>query len=404
MRQPAWRFQAIAAAYSMNDSAFDTLVTDFYRAATGAVSWDQALTGVQQAFRARAAVLHTLDFADGRLLSLHGGGPNLDEAVFTYIRDFHQIDPRRHRALAQGPAAFGQWMHDHEAFDEQFVSRDRFFQHYLPAFDTRYNANVVLPVAGTVGTAFILELPAHRGPLDADEREMARRLGVHVQEALQAHQRVRSLMTQALAGHGLLNAFPYPMWLIDVDRHVAYDNPAAVRQAEGELHVRLRARHLRLLHPRADRLLTERLHGLCSQAHGSSTAVDLRRTSADPPVWLHLSLLQPGPVLGAFGDIALVLATLFDPGQVSSLDPFALAQLFELTPTEAKVAVGLADGQSAAQIGAQHGTTEATVRTHIRQVLHKVGAQRTVDVVRILRQGQALWAGTPAARRTLVSP
>jgi hypothetical protein len=32
------------------------------------------------------------------------------------------------------------------------------------------------------------------------------------------------------------------------------------------------------------------------------------------------------------------------------------------------------------------------VRTQVRQVIHRLGAQRTVDVVRILRQGEALWS------------
>lgn len=83
---------------------------------------------------------------------------------------------------------------------------------------------------------------------------------------------------------------------------------------------------------------------------------------------------------------------------MSSLDPFALANMFGLTPTEAKVAARLAEGLSAADIGAAHGTSQATVRSQIRQVLLKLGAQRTVDVVRLLRQGEALWAaaGRPA--------
>ncbi len=94
----------------------------------------------------------------------------------------------------------------------------------------------------------------------------------------------------------------------------------------------------------------------------------------------------------AFGERPLTLATLFDPGQVSPLDTFALANMFGLTPTEAKVAAHMADSLTAAQIGQRLGTTEATVRTQIKQVVSNLGATRAVDVVRLLRQGQALWA------------
>ena len=381
----------------MNDREFDTLVADFYRAATGAIEWEVALAGAQRAFGARAAILQTIDFATGQLLKLDGGGPDLGDALLSYVREYHPIDPRRVLAIAQGEEGFGRWRHDEEAFDDCFVAGDRFFQHYLPAYETRYCANVTIPVGGSVVTAFAFELPAARGPLDTDERELARRLGEHMKEALLAYQRMRALMAQALAGHTLLNGFAYPMWLIDEDRYIGFENPAAARHVEQATRVARRGLHLALTHGAADRKLTERLHALCRAAHGTAALVDLRANAAEAPIWLHLSLLVPGSVLGAFGERPQVLATLFDPQQVSALDPFALASMFGLTPTEAKVATKMADGLSAQQIGQSLGTAETTVRSQVRQVIHKLGAQRSVDVVRILRQGEALWAAAGGA-------
>ena len=57
----------------------------------------------------------------------------------------------------------------------------------------------------------------------------------------------------------------------------------------------------------------------------------------------------------------------------------------------------LAEGLTAEQIGALHHTSESTVRSHIRQVLSKLGAQRVTDVVRMLRQGEAMWARGPGS-------
>jgi len=56
------------------------------------------------------------------------------------------------------------------------------------------------------------------------------------------------------------------------------------------------------------------------------------------------------------------------------------------------VAVLLAEGQSAPEIAAQLGCSEATVRSHLRQVMLKLGARRLADAVRVLHQGDALWA------------
>jgi DNA-binding CsgD family transcriptional regulator len=375
----------------MDTHLFDTLVVGFYRAATGDIPWAEALQGVQVAFDARCCVLQTLDPNTGRLLGLESS-PGVDEAVFNYVREYHLIDPRRQYALQHLPEQLGQWVHCHEYLAPGAVAEDRFCQHYLPAYDTRWNSNVTFAVNERVIAGFILELPASRGVLNADEREMARRLGLHMREALLAHERVRRIAAQALAGHGLLQAFAYPMWLLSADRYVLYANTAAEAEQTSESRVALHGRRLVLKRDAPDRLLSQHLQALSRAEHGTGAVLDLRQSTLDAPTWLHLNVLVPSAVMSAFGDQPLVLATLFDPAHVQPLDPFALAQMFSLTPTEARIAALMADGLSAQAMAATHGSTVATVRTHIRQVLHKLGVHRMTDAVRLLRQGEALWA------------
>lgn len=381
----------------MHDQVFDELVSGFYRAATGELDWSQALAGVQQAFGARTAILQSADLQTGQILGLSNGGPPMNEAMLEYVRKYHHIDPRRQHLIARGPVGIGQWWHCHEHFDEQFVERDRFYQEFLPAYETRYLATLTIMPSEHVLTAFALELPASRGVLTPDERESARRLGVHMQDALRAYQRVRLLTSQALAGHGLLRSFAYPMWLIDGERYVHFSNEAADREAAAEARVARRGSHLVLPRSRADALLTERLYQMQTAPHGSTSVISLQGSAADAPVWLHLSLLVPEAVFGAFGTRPLVLVTLFDPQLAGMLDPFALGNLLKLTPAQSKVAVRLADGLTAEQIAAAIGCSVATVRTHIRQIIERLGVQRITDVIRLLRQGEALWSGAAAS-------
>ncbi len=375
----------------MNEAIFDATVGGFFRAATGALGWDEALVPVQQAFNARAAVLHTLEPSSGRLLALRHAGPDLNQAMLDYVREYHAFDPRRQNAIDRGEAGLGQLCHDHEVFSPAFVARNRFYRHFLPAYEARHNTNVTFQIAPDVVCGLALELVAERGPLDADERELARRLARYLEEALHAHERVRRMAYQALAGHQLLHAFAYPVWLTDIERHVVLENEAAAAERRAGQRFRAEGSRLMLCSDRADRALALNLQRLKSAGHGAKALVDLRRTQADAMAWLHLSVLQPQAALGAFGDTPMIMSTLFDPAQKVGLDPFALAEMFALTPTEAKVAVRLAEGATAQQVATQTGTAVATVRTHIRSVMSKLGVQRTTDVVRILRQGQALW-------------
>lgn len=277
-----------------------------------------------------------MDLSTGAIVQLDSGGPPMQAAFLDYLRRWHALDPRRRHLLARLGDVVGRWWHCNDVFDDDFARRNNFYRHFLPAHDTRHLATAMIDSSPTTVSAFALELPAARGPLLNDERELARRLGLHAAEALRAQDRVRRMAVQALAGHRLLGALPYPMWLLDGDRFVLHANPAADEEDQREAHA--------------------------------------ARRDGRP----------------------VVLATLFDPARLGRLDAQALADSFGLTPTQARVAVLLAEGLTAEQIGAQLGVALSTIRTHLRSVRRRLGAARTADAVRLLREGQSLWAHSGA--------
>lgn len=387
---------------AMDETKLDQLVSSMYRAATGAHDWTEPLRGIQQAFGALTAVLHSLDFSrSGQLVSLQHGeeDTSLEQAVFTYVREWHLLDPRRERFLAAGPAVVGQWLHCTDAFDEQYVHQHPFYQHYLLAHGGRYNSSIGLPVSEDVATVLVLELPRNRGPLSTEERYWADRVAKHLQDALRAYERVRKMAAQALAGHQLLCTFPYPIWLIDADRFVMFSSASSAVALEQDRWVVIQQNRLKLRNSRNDRRLTECLSGMASAPHGSRQLVDARHHPSEPPTWLHLMAVRPMEVMGAFGDRPFILATLLSPDQVRPLDPHALGEIFGFTPMQARVAVALADGLTAREIAERVGCAEPTVRTHLRVVMEKLGARRLADAIRLLRQGDALWACASTHRR-----
>lgn len=368
----------------MDDQTFDVIVSGFYRAATGIINWNDALAPVSDLFQTRATLLHS--FApDGRLLALDAaGGPNLSAALFDYLDQYHVHDPRKQLVLRNGPAALGRVYHCHENFSQAFVENNLFFRQFLAGYNSRYNTNIVWPIAEHLNVALCLELPAARGPLTADERHWFNRLGMHLHDALRAFERVRELMTAALAGHQLLAGHPYPMWLIDTRRAIVYQNPAG--QAETTQARWVESKSGRLFLEQGDKRLTQVLSDLNGTAHGTVRVIDLNGS------WLHCATLMPLATLGAFGAHPLIVCTLISMDTITELDCFALARVFGLTPAEARVASHLANGETAEQIATILSVSVNTIRFHVRQVLLKLGANRVVDVVRLLRQGEALWS------------
>jgi DNA-binding CsgD family transcriptional regulator len=75
----------------------------------------------------------------------------------------------------------------------------------------------------------------------------------------------------------------------------------------------------------------------------------------------------------------------FTPVTRPQAPPVELVQsLFDLTPTEARVARSIAAGKTVEVIAAEGGVSINTVRTHVRGVLEKTGCERQAEVVALL--------------------
>jgi DNA-binding CsgD family transcriptional regulator len=78
---------------------------------------------------------------------------------------------------------------------------------------------------------------------------------------------------------------------------------------------------------------------------------------------------------------ALVFTTITRP----RAPPVELVQsLFDLTPTEARVARSLASGKTVASIATEGSVSPETVRTHVRGILAKTGCERQAEIVALL--------------------
>jgi DNA-binding CsgD family transcriptional regulator len=66
-----------------------------------------------------------------------------------------------------------------------------------------------------------------------------------------------------------------------------------------------------------------------------------------------------------------------------------LERLYELTPTEAALAIDLASGRTLAQAAKAREVSVNTVRTHLRAVFQKTGTRRQSELVRLLLTGPA---------------
>ena len=98
-----------------------------------------------------------------------------------------------------------------------------------------------------------------------------------------------------------------------------------------------------------------------------------------PPYVLAVMPLHAAPV----DDQRLAMIIIVDPARYVPSEK-DLADLFGLSPAEARVTAALMTGKSLADIAAASGVQITTVRTQLRSILRKVGVKRQFDLVRML--------------------
>ncbi|CAN7560728.1 helix-turn-helix transcriptional regulator [Bosea sp. LjRoot90] len=112
-------------------------------------------------------------------------------------------------------------------------------------------------------------------------------------------------------------------------------------------------------------------------------SIPMRARNDLPPIIFHLV-----PVKGAAHDLfgqatAILIATPLVQAKAPSAD--LVAGLFDLSPSEARLAALIAGGHAPREAAVMLGWTEGTARTTLRQVFAKTGMTRQADLVGLLR-------------------
>ena len=68
-----------------------------------------------------------------------------------------------------------------------------------------------------------------------------------------------------------------------------------------------------------------------------------------------------------------------------------MQSLFDLTPTEARVAGSLAEGLSLDQIAERHKVKLSTIRSQVKSVFAKTGSTRQSQIVALLAVQPKIW-------------
>lgn len=371
----------------MDSQQKNELISAIYQAAAGLVPWQAPLDTIASKLSLWAIQIIGVDKKRGSLLFSFEGGTTLPpEAALDYLRTYHALNPRLGPALA----LTGQnWMHCHELFDESYVAKDRFYQEFLIPYGGRYLSGTKLMDNEDV----LVLLGAMRGngnpPLAPADIEWLEDVRMHLTQALSMHLHLKHIYGRVAGGTALLDQFRHPMYLVDELRHIHFTNKAARENPVTEEFFTTHGDRFQCTTQKndADFLVGLRELGLSSPPPGGSKSrIVLRLHSSTRPVdaVAFMIAIRPEVVLNSLGHCPLALVVLNARDQHHDPDPFIIAEAFNLTPAEARIALRVAQGANLESVAHELRISITTVRTHLYSAFSKVGVSRQAELSALL--------------------
>ena len=225
---------------------------------------------------------------------------------------------------------------------------------------------------------FSVERAYDRGPVEKDQVRRLNELRPHLARAALISARLG--LQNAKGAGDTLALLGLPALILDQSGVVMEAN-ALMNDLPG--HVQWRAQNrIALMDARANELLWASLPALDTPSETSVHSFPLRGEDGRAAMVAHIV-----PIRRSAHDIfarsyALLIVTPVTAWRAPPVE--LLRSLFDLTPSEARVARGLATGESLDEIAASGIVTRNTVRSQLRQVMEKIGCTRQAEVTALL--------------------
>lgn len=229
------------------------------------------------------------------------------------------------------------------------------------------------------------------GGLSETDRAWLSTLLPHADRAVAVFSRFRLSQRVPELFAEIFNRLSFGALAISRSSRVLFSNKLAHELIRGNDAVSIRQDRL-VFHDSAQARLVERL---AAQPHLiDSLPIEDRVLSLGKDGARIAALLMPIDARDVF-DMAIpanIMIYLHDLRTTARASAALVGKLFGLAPAEARLAILLGEGLTLREAAARLGITENSVRSYSKNMFHKTGLKRQVDIVRLIQRSIALFA------------
>lgn len=321
-----------------------------------------------------------------------------------YVENWHDRDPRYAGFRARGPGAL---VADHDVVTQAEIDGHPLYREFLPAYGLKYALIVNLPlgVEGDVDIGFLRD--GRRGPYEAADKARLRRLAGHLERAALLGRRLRggTLLQDTLAA--TLDRHADACLLVDADGRIVVRNAAAARLLDDPATgLRAPGGVLGHRHAAGRAALARRIREACLAPlarvgeGGAGATVTLPVPEGGVPLVATVVPLATDAATRRPGRRRLALVTVAAPRRPARRQATeALRRHYGLSPSEAEVAVAIADGCPPKEIARRRAVAPSTVRSQLADIFRKTGVGRQPELAALVGRLGALVGSAEAAER-----
>lgn len=362
----------------MSEPQFIRLLGLLYRSAESPAFWLPFLQALQETFRSHVANFYSQDLPTGSAHISASTAPT--EANDLYVRHYSQLHPY-YRKLVECPTMQpGLVVTDHTAMPTSELRKTEFFVDFLNRFDC-HRALQMTPFreGNLLGNLAVLRSDSV-GPYTEAEVRLMLELVPHIRRALRISKRMELLgaldCTVARLNFGVV--------AVDTAGRCIHTNQAADQLLALKDGIVLSDGFLSV----AENVSERKLKALISSAvHITAIAGQMliQRPSGKRPFWLLVAPSRDYPL----ADSGFVAGVVFlaDTELQAALSSKLLYTLYDLTPAEAHVAIGIAQGKRMGGLCTELQVSFSTIRTHLNSIYQKTNTNSQADLTRLLVTG-----------------
>ncbi|MGY3133808.1 DNA-binding CsgD family transcriptional regulator [Bradyrhizobium sp. USDA 4501] len=354
----------------------EQLIDDIYEAAVVPDKWQDVFDQIGRPIKSIGGILFTAN----RQFSGYVASPVLRQMYEDFIADgYAALNPRSQRAISRNYPGF---VGDYDLFSPDEMDNDPAYS-YLRRKGVGWCAGTVVQAPSGDVAIFSWERRFSDGPVSAEAISALGPLRSHLARASVLSGRLG--LERAKAAAEVLGLIGLPCAILSRSNRISAANKLFDALIPNV--VQDRPSRVALVDRRADTLLNASLLQLSCHVSGTLRSIAVAATEEMSALIVHVV-----PVRGAANDVfslascVLIVTHVSQPAIVS---PDVIQGLFDLTPAEARVARGIAAGDTIEGLAIKSGVTVGTIRQQLKSVFGKTGVSRQAELVGILA-GSAL--------------